>query len=145
MTKEEIVQGLYRGDSKAIKEAIKALEQQPTSDDCVSRQEVDQNIYDYAESNRLSYANLKNAILDVPPVTPTRWIPISKTTLPKENEAVLITYKFSGKRITTKAYRQSNGWEFENGGWIPNELVVAWQPLPQPYEEKRGNENEENI
>lgn len=27
MTKEEIVQGLYRGDSKAIKEAIKVLEQ----------------------------------------------------------------------------------------------------------------------
>ena len=81
--------------------------------------------------------------LIVPPVTPTqRWIPISKTTQPKENEAVLITYKFSGKRITTKAYRQSNGWEFENGGWIPNELVVAWQPLPQAYEEKRGDENE---
>ena len=27
MTKEEIIQGLYRGDSRAIKEAIKALEQ----------------------------------------------------------------------------------------------------------------------
>lgn len=34
MTKEEIVQGLYRGDNKAIKEAIKALEQRPS--DCVS-------------------------------------------------------------------------------------------------------------
>lgn len=50
--------------------ASKALEQQ-SSEDCVSRQAVDQNIYDYAESNRLSYANLKNAILDVPSVTPT--------------------------------------------------------------------------
>ena len=28
MTKEEIIQGLYRGDSRAIKEAIKALEQE---------------------------------------------------------------------------------------------------------------------
>ena len=27
MTKEEIVQGLYKGDSRAIKEAINALEQ----------------------------------------------------------------------------------------------------------------------
>ena len=27
MTREEIIQGLYRGDSRAIKEAIKALEQ----------------------------------------------------------------------------------------------------------------------
>ena len=28
MTREEIIQGLYRGDSRAIKEAIKALEQE---------------------------------------------------------------------------------------------------------------------
>lgn len=55
----------------ALYMAIKALEQQP-GEDCVSRQAIDQNIYDYAESNRLSYANMKNAILDVPPVTPTR-------------------------------------------------------------------------
>jgi hypothetical protein len=39
-------------------------------EDCVSRQAVDQNIYDYAESNGLSYTNMKNYILDVPPVTP---------------------------------------------------------------------------
>ena len=29
MTREEIVQGLYRGDGRAIKEAIKTLEQEP--------------------------------------------------------------------------------------------------------------------
>ena len=23
-----------------------------------------------------------------------------------------------------------------------NQVVIAWQPLSQPYEEKRGNENE---
>ena len=28
MTKEEIIQGVYRGDSRAIKEAIKALEKE---------------------------------------------------------------------------------------------------------------------
>jgi hypothetical protein len=32
MLREEIIQGLYRGDSKAIKEAIKALEQEPVID-----------------------------------------------------------------------------------------------------------------
>jgi NADH pyrophosphatase NudC (nudix superfamily) len=41
-------------------------------EDCVSRQAIDQNIYDYAESNGLSYTNMKNYILDVPHVTPTR-------------------------------------------------------------------------
>lgn len=32
MTRERIIHGLYRGDSKAIKEAIKALEQEPVLD-----------------------------------------------------------------------------------------------------------------
>ena len=29
MTREKIIQGLYKGDSRAIKEAIKTLEQEP--------------------------------------------------------------------------------------------------------------------
>ena len=32
MTREEIIQGLYRGDSRAIKEAIKALEKESILD-----------------------------------------------------------------------------------------------------------------
>lgn len=80
MTKEQAIQtikehcyfaNLVPDAKKALDMAIDALEQ-PTSDDCVSREKVDQNIYDYAESNGLSYANMKNYILDVPPVTPTR-------------------------------------------------------------------------
>lgn len=55
----------------ALDMAIKALEQEPC-DDAVSRNAIDQNIYDYAKSHRLSYANMANYILDVPPITPTR-------------------------------------------------------------------------
>ena len=58
----------YAGISEAYKIAFKALEQE-SCEDAISREEVDQNIYDYAESNGLSYVNLKHAILDVPPVT----------------------------------------------------------------------------
>lgn len=54
-----------------IEKALGLLKQEPC-EDCVSRQEIDQNIYDYAESNGLSYANMKNYILDTPSVTPTR-------------------------------------------------------------------------
>ena len=36
MTREKIIQGLYRGDSRAIKEAIKTLEKEPC-EDSVSR------------------------------------------------------------------------------------------------------------
>lgn len=32
MTREKIIQGLYRGDSRAIKEAIKTLEKEPCED-----------------------------------------------------------------------------------------------------------------
>ena len=39
MTREKIIQGLYKGDSRAIKEAIKTLEQEPC-EDCVSRESV---------------------------------------------------------------------------------------------------------
>lgn len=39
MTREEIIQGLYRGDSRAIKEAIEVLEQEPCKD-AVSREEL---------------------------------------------------------------------------------------------------------
>ena len=39
MTREEIIHGLYRGDSKAIKEAVKTLEQEPC-DDAVSRKDI---------------------------------------------------------------------------------------------------------
>ena len=37
MTREEIIQGLYRGDSKAIKEAIELLEQQMNSSENPNR------------------------------------------------------------------------------------------------------------
>ena len=39
MTREKIIQGLYRGDSRAIKEAIKTLEQEPC-EDAISRRSV---------------------------------------------------------------------------------------------------------
>ena len=39
MTREKIIQGLYRGDSRAIKEAIEALEQEPC-EDAISRQSM---------------------------------------------------------------------------------------------------------
>lgn len=68
---EDDVSYITSDDANALDMAIKVLEQEPC-EDCVSRQAVDKNIYDYAESNRLSYANMKNYILDVQPVTPTR-------------------------------------------------------------------------
>ena len=48
MTREKIIQGLYRGDSRAIKEAIKALEQESILDKIrVEIADLDDTDYDY--------------------------------------------------------------------------------------------------
>ena len=48
MTREKIIQGLYRGDSRAIKEAIKTLEQEPILDKVRAEiEDLDDADYDY--------------------------------------------------------------------------------------------------
>ena len=48
MTREKIIQGLYKGDSRAIKEAIKALEQESILDKIrVEIADLDDTDYDY--------------------------------------------------------------------------------------------------
>ena len=85
MTKEELdfigaMNMCHEISNEAYEKIASYAEETEISEDCVSRQAVDQNIYDYAESNGLSYANMKNYILDVPPVTPTckvgKWIEV---------------------------------------------------------------------
>lgn len=80
MTKEEIIDGLYRGDSRAIKEAIKTLEQQPN--DCVNRAEVFEIMgnlmsipYDF--DRRITEKDVSESMDEIralPPVTPTQCI-----------------------------------------------------------------------
>ena len=144
---------------KLLAELNKALEQQP-SEDCVSREQAIKTISTDIQLNLegrsglLKYSDeikdIIKTLLDsqkkklkaLPPVIPTqRWIPVSER-LPEEDEDVQITYRYSGKRIVGKAYKMVKGWQLENGAWFPDEPVIAWQPLPKPYEEKRGNENE---
>ena len=108
MTNEEIIQGLYRGDSKAIDMAIKALEQEPcekcevgnpclyceydftekktkeSCEDAVSREAVKNMLtaewtkYMPMESD-VSLSFVLEKISELPSVTPkARWIPVSK-------------------------------------------------------------------
>ena len=65
MTREKIIQGLYRGDSRAIKEAIKTLEQEPC-EDCVSREAVKEEL-----RNRIG-ESISDCINALPSVTPAR-------------------------------------------------------------------------
>ena len=89
-----------------VRESIKALEQK-SCEDAVSRKAIDQNIYDYAESNRLSYTNMKNYILDVPPVTPVACIATVKFS--KEDIQKLVDEKMKEIVIEHKVGKWTDG------------------------------------
>lgn len=97
MTNEEIIQGLYRGDNKAIDMAIKALEQQPCEDECITKAEAINTIhktiygfFDIADDDSEEPINdkdkllltinkaISNAVKALPSVTPQpkmgKWI-----------------------------------------------------------------------
>lgn len=125
-----------------------------TSDDCVSRQAVlDMAITiqtdDYSGNKILDVVEVEDIkdIRALPTVTPTqRWIPVSER-LPEPNRLV-VCYITTG---TTETYFLAlwndiqKAWEEGIGGYrlLERDLgyeVLAWQPLPKPYEEKRGSE-----
>lgn len=167
MTREEAIKILNRDDDNMRKGyfcindflAIEVLKSEKPSEDCVSRQSIDQNIYEYAESNGLSYANMKNYILGTPPVTPTqKWIPVSKK-LPEEDGDYLLFGKVvedEENNIFIGEYdscgEQFGIWQeqFDRTtlGCLGSEFyeyasVLAWLPLPEPYKaEMVGAENE---
>ena len=93
MTREKIIQGLYRGDSRAIKEAIKTLEKEPC-EDAISKTSVFEILgnlmsipYDFdRQINEKDVSESMDEIKALPSVTPTRkkeeWIPCDEK-LPK--------------------------------------------------------------
>ena len=109
-------------------------------EDLISRQAVDHLCFEYLKPNTDDNIAFYEHFCDLPPVTPThRWIPCSER-LPEEIGTYLVTleYKEHGKGITTLWYHGKQfGWDLRVA-----DVVVAWQPLPQPYEEKRGGEND---
>ena len=102
MTREEIIQGLYRGDGRAIKEAVKALEQKP-NDDCVSRSMAINKLKEHYFDEKLQSAKDDPCVIDamtdldiriikeLPPVTPTKCIATVKFS--KEDMQKLIDEK----------------------------------------------------
>lgn len=147
-------------DNEMYKKVIDTINNQmfsqPTSEDCVSRQAVFETIDD-CNSDGLkgifcSYDDgerFKEYIKKLPPVTPTqRWIPVSEE-LPKKNMRCLVSV--GSLNLTEIAmYSDLMGtidhkifWQGDYGHDTFRDItkyVRAWQPLPKPYEEKRGSE-----
>lgn len=140
----------HRQLAEWLKDYKRLLEQQP-SDDYVSRQQaiefVNQVIggkNDFADAIRDGVEAVLSAL---PPVTPTQnWIPVSER-LPEDRNIVLVTaYWHETYQVMMASYFGEGLWwcvPFNNCGDHMQKLnPKAWQPLPKPYEEKRGNENE---
>ena len=169
MTKEEIIDNIARLNSetwrdreevrteigKLLSELKNALEQ-PTSDDCVSRQAVLDLAVNYG-TNSATFLIPVCSVKKLPHVTPTqRWISVSER-LPKEDGEYLLfgkidedeeNYIFIGEYDSCG--EQFGIWQeqFDRTtlGCLGSEFfeyssVIAWQPLPKPYEEKKGNKN----
>ena len=144
MNKEEIIQGLYRGDSRAIKEAIKALEKEPC-EDAISKSDVFEILgnlmsipYDFdRQINEKDVSESMDEIMALPLVTPKKdsWIPCSER-MPKQNEYIgnmceyyLIQDEYGNMcvaRYTKKGWHQIESLFFLDD-------VIAWIPLLEPY------------
>ena len=157
MTREEIIQGLYRGDSRAIKEAIKALEQE-TCEDAISKASVFEILgnlmsipYDFdrqINEKDVSESMDEEFVKALPCVAPANkkeeWIPCDEK-LPKPNELVdnvrkyyLIQDEYGDMHVASYL---RNGWISIDSFYTLEDEVIAWMPLPEPM--KAETEREE--
>ena len=158
MTKAKIIQGLKKAmticDSvyaydmdKYIAEAIKALEQEPTTKndlgvDCISRADAIRVASGYCHPS-----NVAKELANLPSVTPQepRWIPVSER-LPEENTWVLCWYKYF-RYGDYECMQETYGVGFYDsyghwGGDVSGHKseAIAWMPLPEPYMADRSEE-----
>lgn len=106
------------------------LLKQAQSGDLISRQAAIEAIYD--NKDRL---NIAQAIRELPSVNPQepKWIPVSER-LPEESGEYLITIKDRTYRGISWFYSSDKKWSYRNAE------IIAWMPLPKPYEPQESEE-----
>ena len=137
---------MYRGDSRAIKEAIKTLEKE-LCEDAISKASVFEILgnsmsipYDFdRQLNEKDVSESMDEIKALPSVIPTRkkeeWISCDEK-LPKPNELADNVRKYY---LIQDEYGDMCVARYTKKGWHPIESlfflddVVAWIPLPEPY------------
>lgn len=79
----------------------------------------------------------------------SKWIPVSSGKLPEHNMSVLITLRrYDDEVVVRSGYYYANGdssiFHADNGNcWkIDEEGLLAWQPLPKPYEPQESEDKE---
>lgn len=94
--------------------------------DLISRQAVDDVMYDYSRSHDVDYAQIMERIDELPSVeNKGEWIPVSER-LPEEGTHILVSVRGEPDFVATDDY-YSYGFD----DWKDD--VTAWQPLPEPY------------
>ena len=124
----------YDEDEEALNMAIEALEQEPC-EDAISRQAVLEMAYDMSEIDGEHFTE-PCMVIDVedvqklPSVNPQepKWIPVTRR-LPEKDDLYLICFDDGEFELV---YFSKGAFSYSG--------VVAWIPLPQPYEPKGVNE-----
>ena len=158
MTREEAIEILYqysvrdttypKEDIEAFELAIKLLDQEPC-EDVVSRQEVlntlDKRFDSIPVGQTTEILLLRKDLRELPPVTPTGWITVIER-MPKPNETEHMIAKYY---LVQNEYGDMMVARWDGKGWKqmyqPNSYleddVIAWMPLPSPYELQESEED----
>ena len=124
---------------KALKMGIESLRKEPCAD-AVSRKAIVEMLNARVQGSVMTFDHFIELLYKLPSVTPTqRWIPVSEK-LPKIHnrcEKYLVTLEHGGTYVALFT-------ECDEKHWWAYDDVVAWMPLPKPYQEKEKDENRSN-
>lgn len=86
--------------------------------------------------NLINVIDAMNVLRDLPSVQPEqRWIPVEER-FPEPWDLVLVTDRCKDVRVCQMHHNSSDGWYDECDNWMYfNTSVIAWMPLPEPYQE----------
>ncbi len=94
------------------------------------------------ETMRRQLAAYEDAVNKLMAIINQRWIPVAKK-LPEDLKPVLVWYEYFHYTPEKVLPEYGIGWYFSNtktwggdAGCGSQVRVIAWQPLPEPYEEK---------
>lgn len=88
-------------------------------------------------TKRTNYCKDCGAKMDKKIEIKRNWIPVSER-LPKKGVEVLATTRWGA--VTIAEMFSANDWLIHEGATNAGaDDIVAWMPLPKPYEEKQGN------
>ena len=131
---------LPKDDYDEVEEIVSALKQEP-SNDCISRQAVDELCHRYLRQNTDEHIAFYEHFLDLPSIVPqeSKWISVGKR-LPTKEEYIANNGFFivsDGNRVYTAhfdIYESMNFGKPTVNGFKVDTCVTAWMPLPNVYE-----------